>query len=59
MKIITMAAVIVISIWGIACNEAAKDIQKQLCEKNPEPKGCKVELRGDDKAAAPQGSCGS
>ncbi len=34
-----------------------KDIQKNLCEKNPDLSGCKAELKGDAKAA-PAGSCG-
>ena len=38
---------------------APKDIQKQICEKNPDLAGCKVEIKADNaKAAAPAGSCG-
>jgi 2-hydroxychromene-2-carboxylate isomerase len=36
---------------------AAKDIQKNICEKNPDLKGCKKELK--EAPAAPKGSCGS
>jgi hypothetical protein len=37
---------------------SAKDIQKNVCEKNPEMKGCKVELKGPDPKGQPAGSCG-
>ena len=36
---------------------AAKDIQKNLCDKNPNLGGCKKEMK-DAPAEAPQGSCG-
>ena len=37
---------------------SAGDIQKKICEKNPDLKGCKAELKGAAPNAAPAGSCG-
>ena len=38
---------------------SAPDIQKQICEKNADLKGCKAEIKVDDnKPAPPAGSCG-
>lgn len=37
---------------------AAKDIQENFCKHNADLKGCKVEIKGGDAPAAPQGSCG-